>query len=245
MSPKSAVIAGYRLVLAGLALAAIAYGLVHGIGERHWSTTDYFSYFTELSNLFAAAVLLVGARLELSRRGRAELGPCLAPRSPALELLRGASVLYMLTTGIVYAVLLSGQHDSIPWANIVLHRLMPVAVALDWLIDPPRALPVPLRAALWWMAFPALYIAYTLLRGPLAHWYPYFFVDPAHPGGYLRVAANCVALALAQVAMAFAIASLGRARAARRSRDRAVSADALTRSNAPASSEALLSPDAR
>jgi hypothetical protein len=94
---------------------------------------------------------------------------------------------------------------------------MPIAVALDWLIDPPRSPLDPRRAVLWWMAFPTLYIAYTLLRGPLAHWYPYFFVSPHHPGGYLRVAVNCVAIALGQVAMALAIAWVGNARAGLRS----------------------------
>ncbi|MFI5005639.1 MAG: Pr6Pr family membrane protein [Solirubrobacterales bacterium] len=194
-------IRGYRAVLAGLALAAIVYGLVVGLEGPRWSTADYFSYFTELSNLLAAGIFLAGAL-----RPRES-------RSPAFELLRGAAVLYMLTTGIVYAALLSGAHDSSPWANTVLHQVMPIAVALDWLIDPPRSPLEPRRAALRWMAFPALYIAYTLLRGPLAHWYPYFFVSPHHPGGYLRVAVNCVAIALGQVAMALAIVAVGNARA--------------------------------
>jgi hypothetical protein len=130
--------------------------------------------------------------------------------------LRGASVLYMLTTGIVYAVLLSGHHNSIPWVNTVLHRVMPIAVAFDWLIDPPRAPLQPRRAVLAWMAFPVLYIAYTLVRGPIAHWYPYFFVNPAHSGGYLFVAVSTIVIGLGQIAMGLAIAHLGRVRTARR-----------------------------
>jgi hypothetical protein len=223
MTRRTAAIGGVRLALAGLALAAIAYELVRGLGEPHWSTTDYFSYFTELSNLFAVAVLLAGGL----RPG--------ARRSATFELLRGASVLYMLTTGIVYAVLLSGHHNAIPWVNTVLHRVMPVAVALDWLIDPPRV-PLPARrVVLSWMAFPLLYVAYTLVRGPLAHWYPYFFVDPREAGGYLRVAASCVAIAVGQVAMALA-ATAGSSRAS-------------TGSPAPAAalapSERLTAPDSR
>jgi len=208
MTRRSAVIAGYRLVLACLALAAIVYELVSGLGGPHWSTTDYFSYFTELSNLFAIAIFLAG--------GLAAIGLLPAVRrSRRFESLRGAAVLYMLTTGIVYAVLLSGQHNSIPWVNTVLHRVMPVAVALDWLLDPPRtALQAP-RVVLAWMAFPLLYIAYTLVRGPLVHWYPYFFVNPRHSGGYLLVAASAIAIGLGQIAMGLAIAYVGRVRAAR------------------------------
>jgi len=202
MTRRVAVIGGYRIALACLAIAAIAYALVSGLGEPHWSATDYFSYFTELSNLFAAAIFLVGGLSAIGWHPHTR-------RSPTFELLRGASVLYILTTGIVYAVLLAGQHDSIPWVNTVLHRVMPVAVALDWLIDPPSAAIAPRRAVLAWMAFPALYIAYTLVRGPLAHWYPYFFVNPGHSGGYPLVAVNCVAIALGQIAMGLAILRVG------------------------------------
>ncbi len=191
-----------RLALAGLGFAALVYDLAHGLGETHWSAADFFSYFTILSNIFAVAMLLAAGL----RR---------TPRAPAFELLRGACVLYILTTGIVYAVLLSGGHDSIPWTNTVLHRAMPIAIALDWLIDPPRPVPARLRAVLAWMAFPVLYIAYTLIRDPLAHWYPYFFVNPHHSGGYLWVAVNVLAIGIGQIAMSLAILALARVRAAR------------------------------
>lgn len=193
-----------RLVLAGLGLAAIGYELASGLSEAHWSATDFFSYFTVLSNIYAAVILLVSGL-----RSRAE-------RTPRLELLRGAAVLYILTTGIVYAVLLAGSHDAIPWTNTVLHRVVPVAVALDWLIDPPRVVPTRRRAVLTWMAFPLLYVAYTLVRGPLARWYPYFFVDPHHSGGYLWVALNVIAIGVGQIAMTLLILAAARWRFAER-----------------------------
>jgi hypothetical protein len=208
MTRRTVPIAGYRLVLACLALAAIVYELVSGLGGAHWSTTDDFSYFTQLSNLFALAVFFAGG---LSAIG---LLPAVR-RSARFDSLRGAAVLYMLTTGIVYAVLLAGKHNSIPWVNTVLHRVMPLVVALDWLIDPPRTSLQPRRVVLAWMAFPVLYIAYTLVRGPLVHWYPYFFVNPGHSGGYLLVAVSVIVIGLGQIAMGLAIAYVGRVRAAR------------------------------
>src|ERR1700749_2653806 len=103
MTRRGAIVGGYRLALAGLALAAVVYELISGLGEPHWSTADDFSYFTQLSNLFAIAVFFAG--------GLAVVGLLPAvQRSTAFESLRGASVPYMLTTGIVYAVLLSGHH---------------------------------------------------------------------------------------------------------------------------------------
>lgn len=182
-------IATYRVAAATAVIVAIVYELAEGLGPEGISTTDYFSHFTELSNLFAAAMFLYG-----SVRVAAE-------RSRTVELLRGAAVVYMLTTGIVYAVLLSGHAPVYPWANTVLHRMMPVAVALDWLIDPPRVRLEPGRTILLWMAFPLAYVAYTLVRGAIVDWYPYFFVSPHRGGGYLLVAGDCLAISVGIAAL--------------------------------------------
>jgi hypothetical protein len=196
----AAAIRTYRTIGAVAIFVAIGYEQAHGLGEGGWSTTDYFSYFTNLSNLFAACVLLAGAR-----RGA-------GARSPTFELLRGAAVMYMLTTGIVYAVLLSGHSVSTPWTNAIVHQVMPVVVALDWAIDPPRTR-LELRSTLSWLIFPVLYIAYTLVRGAIVDWYPYFFVNPDHPHGYLRVAGGCLAIGAGMVGLIVAITWLGNRRA--------------------------------
>ena len=180
-------------------LVAIGYQLAQGLGGSHWDTTNYFSYFTILSNLFAAGVLLAGA---LRRGGQ---------RPMTFELLRGAAVMYMLTTGIVYAALLSGQKVSIPWVNTIVHQVMPVVVALDWVVDPPRMW-LPLRNTLRWLSFPLVYIAYTLIRGAIVNWYPYFFVDPNHSGGYLRVAGGCLAIGVGMIGLILAITWVGNRR---------------------------------
>ncbi len=188
---------GCRALLAPAALTAIAYDVAAGPGV---SDTDYFSYFTVLSNLFAAAVLLYGAL----RPGR--------ERSRTVELLRGAAVAYILTTGIVYLILLSGRAPSYPWVNAILHYLMPVAVTLDWLIDPPRVRLDPARTVAPWMAFPVLYILYTLARGAIVDWYPYFFVNPHRGGGYLLVAGECLAVGIGIVALILATTWMGNRR---------------------------------
>jgi hypothetical protein len=198
---RDTAIRGCRALLAVAVLVAIAYQLAKGLRREGITTTDYFSYFTELSNLFAAAMFLYG-----SVRVAAE-------RSRTVELLRGAAVVYMLTTGIVYAVLLSGHAPIYPWANTVLHRAMPLAVVLDWLIDPPRVRLEPMRTIVLWMAFPLAYVAYTLARGAIVDWYPYFFVNPHRAGGYLLVAGDCVAISIGIVALIAATIWAGNRRA--------------------------------
>jgi hypothetical protein len=166
-----------RATLAIATVVAIGYDVAAGPGV---SDADYFSYFTVLSNLFAAAILLYGA-LAAGRE-----------RSRTVELLRGAAVVYILTTGIVYVLLLSGRAPQYPWTNAILHYVMPVAVALDWLFDPPRVRLEPARTIALLMAFPLAYVVYTLIRGAIVGWYPYFFVNPNRAGGYLLVAGDCV-----------------------------------------------------
>jgi hypothetical protein len=175
-----------RALLALAALTAIGYDVAAGPGV---SDADYFSYFTVLSNLFAVAMLLYGA-----------LRPS-GDRSRTVELLRGAAVLYILTTGTVYLLLLSGHAPVYPWVNAILHYLMPAAVTLDWLLDPPRVRLDPARTIVLWMVFPLLYVIYTLARGAIVGWYPYFFVNPHRGGGYLLVAGDCLAVGVGILAL--------------------------------------------
>jgi hypothetical protein len=195
--PGAAALRVCRALLALAVLAAIGYDVAAGPGV---TDADYFSYFTVLSNLFAVAMLLYGA---LRAAGE---------RSHTVELLRGASVVYILTTGIVYLLLLSGRAPAYPWVNAILHYLMPVAVTLDWLLDPPSVRLDPVRVVVLWMVFPILYIIYTLARGAIVDWYPYLFVNPHRSGGYLLVAGDTLAVGIGIVGLIVATTWAGNRR---------------------------------
>jgi len=186
-----------RALLALMTLTAIGYDVIAGPGV---SDSDYFSYFTVLSNLFAVAMLLHGALRPAHTRSR------------TVELFRGAAVVYILTTGIVYLLLLSGHAPAYPWVNAILHYLMPVTVTLDWLADPPRVRLDPARTLVMWMAFPLLYVLYTLARGAIVDWYPYLFVNPHRDGGYLLVAGDCLAVGIGIAALIAATTCAGNRR---------------------------------
>lgn len=208
--PRATAIRSYRAIGAAAILTAVVYQQVKGLDAGGWHTTNYFSYFTILSNLFAAGILLAGAL-----RGS-------GPRSKTTDMLRGAAVMYMLTTGIVYAVLLSGNKVSIPWTNAIVHKIMPLVMIADWLIDPPQT-ELPLRETLLWLSFPVLYIAYTLTRGAIVNWYPYFFVNPHHAGGYLAVIGGILAIGVGMIALIGLVTWMGN----RRRQTRAVSQAAV------------------
>jgi uncharacterized membrane protein YidH (DUF202 family) len=178
-----------RLGFGLLTFVAIAAQLTSIANTGHLDVVNYFSYFTILSNIIGATLLLVGAAL-----WRAE-------RNAKLDLLRGAAVVYLSVTFIVFALLLSNTDVdlAIPWVNSVLHEIIPIVIVVDWLIDPPIGR-LSLRQGLVWLTFPAVWIVYVLIRGGIVGKYPYPFLDPAN-GGYASVAVYCLGILVLMTAI--------------------------------------------
>jgi hypothetical protein len=192
---------GARLFFAALNIAAIVTQLLYSSQYAlSFSVVNFFSYFTILSNVFVSIVFVMSAYyLAVGRKP-----------TPSEDVLRGASVLYMAVTGIVYATLLSGiEVDlSLSWVNAQLHYIMPIVVVLDWLYQPQRS-KLTVRRILPWLFFPALYLAYCLVRGPFANWYPYPFLDPAQTGGYGGVILYGVGILATLLAVSLLLMKLG------------------------------------
>lgn len=203
---KHYILALLRIGFGLLILAAFVAQITHTIG-RGGSLSNFFSFFTIESNLLAAFVLLVvGVGMLAGKKAR-----------PQFAFIRGAMTLYMVITGIVFALLLSGLEQrlqvTIPWVNMVFHQLMPIVVLLDWVLFPPK-FTFKFRHTIWWLVFPLVYLVYTLVRGPLVDWYPYPFLD-AQEVGWLYVIVTCVAIAIGAAGLAWILALRTRYRLAR------------------------------
>ncbi len=176
---KRQFIIAYRLGFAAIILAAIIAQFADGASKPNFNPVNFFSFFTIQSNLLAVAAF-VGSSVLLLRRKQAA----------SIETFRSAAALYMVMTGIIFALLLSGLvarlQTTIPWVNSVLHEIAPAVLLADWLFDRPR-FGVPFKRALLWAIYPVAYVTYSLVRGTIADWYPYPFLDPRHEG-YLTVA---------------------------------------------------------
>jgi len=186
-----------RIGIALLPILAIAATVVDLAGRGVLNPVNFFSYFTIQSNLIGVAAFLLAATSPNPTRG--------------IDLLRGASVVYLSVTFVVFALLLSGTNvdTAMNWVDFILHKLFPIAVVVDWLIDPPRRRITP-REAVGWLAYPLVWVAYTLIRGPIANWYPYPFMDPAN-GGYATVAAYVVGIVIFGILVIALIAGVGNA----------------------------------
>ena len=174
-----------RLFFGLLTLVAIGWQLTIHV-RMGFNVVNFFSFFTNLSNLLAAIVLVLGAR-RLWRP--TSTGPD--------ERLRALSAVSMAVVGIVFSLLLRDVDLGAlrPWINTLLHHVMPCVVLLDWLLQPPRTR-LGGRQLLWTLVFPMAYLVYTLVRGSRTGWYPYPFLNPANVGGYGGVAVYAAGIAL-------------------------------------------------
>lgn len=157
-------VATARLVLAAAILGVLAFAFVEG-GDRN--PFDFFGYFTNLTSLLTAAVLVsVGL---YGARGR---------RAPAwLTLCRAVATACMLVVAVVYNVLVPGTGSAPPWVSATLHAFVPVLVLLDWILIGDRG---ALRWSRLWMVlpYPIVWLTVVLVRGVTDGWVPYGFLLP-------------------------------------------------------------------
>ncbi len=172
MKTRSKLLISYKLLFALLAFAALVTEIVATVERGSFNPVNFFSYFTVQNNMIAVAALILGALAVASGK-----------RSRGIELFRGFATVFMVVVGIGFAILLAGVEGitltAVPWDNTVLHYIMPVVIALDFLIDRPR-IKFSFKKDLSWLLYPAAYFTYTMIRGAETGWYPYPFLNPAH-----------------------------------------------------------------
>lgn len=193
----------YRLCFGLLGLSAIVTEIVVLVDRNTFVPANFFSFFTVQSNLFAA-IILIGSALWLLRGKNQEVW----------DIWRGASTLYMVVTGIIFVLLLSGLDagvlTAVPWDNTVLHYIMPIAVLGDWWMSAPKR-SIFFKRALLWLLYPITYVVYTLVRGHFVGWYPYPFLNVTERG-YASVVAVCLVVAIVVMGLAWVVARLARRR---------------------------------
>jgi hypothetical protein len=141
----------------------------------------YFSFFTILTNILVAlsfsAMFLKGTGNNNNFFTR--------PKNLT------AIAVYITIVGLIYNIILRflwAPQGLAKLADELLHSVIPVLYIIFWLVFVPKQ-QINWRNILPWMGYPLIYLTYTLLRGPLAQWYPYPFVDVIKLG-YNKVLLN-------------------------------------------------------
>lgn len=134
----------------------------------------YFSFFTILTNMIVAVTTSSIAFFPASR-------PCRFLAKPTSQ----ASVAtYITIVGLVYSLFLRSVWDPVGWqavADHLLHDAIPLAYVIYWIAFAPKS-GIGWSDAFKWLAYPIAYVSYSLTRGAIVDWYPYWFVDVTQLG---------------------------------------------------------------
>jgi hypothetical protein len=147
----------------------------------------FFSFFTILSNCMAVLyflALLIPDKSKLYAFANKD------------EVATAVSI-YMIVVGVVYQTILRQPIPLQDWPRIaddILHLYIPLLMLVYWIVF-FSAKKIDVKTIPYWLIYPAVYLAYTLIRGSIVHFYPYPFVN-VNKLGYQKVLINSALLVL-------------------------------------------------
>lgn len=195
-----------RAVVAIVGVVALVGDFQYILGFSRFSTVNYFTYFTNQSNAAGVVVLAIGAWLSFRR-----------PTDPGwLMTARMLTATFTIISGIVFGLIVSQAGDYnyrivVPWSSQLLHFWIPSYVIIDWIFAPGRSR-IPWRRLWLVLIYPLVWGGFTMIRGSIVGWYPYFFLDPGQVSGPLEFAAYSGAILLVIVGLAAGLVALTRRR---------------------------------
>ncbi|HWU79232.1 MAG TPA: Pr6Pr family membrane protein [Caulobacter sp.] len=204
----------WRVLIAAIACLGpvLQYGLmVHDetLVSAAVKSVEFFSYFTVLSNMLAAAALVAPLVAPSTTRPFGRFAVWAEQSGP-----RAAIATYLTITAVVYHLLLAGlwKLEGLRLvSNAILHTVTPAAFLIDLALRGGRGEARWIAAAKA-MAFPALFGLWTLVHGALSGFYPYPFMNVGKRG-YPAVVLTMVEMSLAFAAVALVFVALSRVRA--------------------------------
>jgi len=173
-------------VVAGVTISVFT--AVHARGGRFANGTERafntFAFFTVQSNLIVGVTsVLLAVRPVRS--------------STVFRTFRLIGVVAITVTGLVYHVAIAHLLDLDSWDLVgdqLVHTVVPILAVVGWLMFGPRGA-TSARIATLSVLFPFSWLAFTLIRGAVVHWYPYTFIDVTTLG-YGKAVLNCLWVAL-------------------------------------------------
>lgn len=190
-----------RLVVGAAGFVAIIATLFDTASRVPINPFNFFGFFTTQSNILTAFVFVMLAVNAFAGR----------TASTALQFARASVTTYIVIVGIVYNTLLVGLEGgiSLEWANTVLHVIIPLYAAIDWVFFGDRK-PLPWNRIWVVLIYPLIWLVVVIVRGATDGWVPYPFLDPVQ--GYGVVALYAVGIAVAIGVVGAAVWALSRVR---------------------------------
>jgi hypothetical protein len=189
--------------LAWLALVLQLLLMVQQAAPGAWlnAVVNYLSFFTILTNLLVALVATLPLLMPHSAAGQFFLRPSI----------QTATAVYITIVGVTYSLLLRrmwNPHGTQKIADVLLHDVVPVLYVAFWIFLVPK-FTLRWSDAVRWLAYPIAYMLYTLARGFVSNWYPYYFID-VDTIGWSRALIHAAALLVAFFGLGLLFIAIGR-----------------------------------
>ena len=186
-----------RLAAGALGLAAVI--ATYAAAQMPINPFNFFGYFTIQGNIVFLIVILIAAAFGFAGRTQ-----------PGWLLFLRAAATYMIIVGLVYNTLLIGLAGgvAVPWANHVLHVVIPIYALLDWLLFGDRP-PLPWRRFWFVLIYPLVWLGVVLIRVGTDGMAFYPFLNFNKIGGG-ATALYCIAIAIGFAVFGLVVWALSR-----------------------------------
>jgi hypothetical protein len=190
----------FRAALGLALLGSVAWQVNNRIAADLFRPAEYFAFFSITSSILAGVVLVYSAYVLLANKEETE-------RQMSLRLIATVS---MVIVGVVYHALLGDsavdpRDIGYEWPvipNLIIHTWAPIAIVFDYLLSIRGALP-RWRKSLWVIAYPLSWLAFSITRGLIDGWWPYWFINPNSEIGIPGVIGYVLAISFAFISLGF------------------------------------------
>lgn len=151
------------------------------------TASNFFSYFTILTNLLATLSLSILVANPRSNAGK------FFSRPTVQTAIAGNILIVCCVYNMILAKLWNPQGAQ--WlADVLLHTNLPLFYLVYWILFVPKGT-LGAGSPLPWILYPLAYFLYSLARGAVTGWYPYPFIDATSLGYPLVLRNSFIVLA--------------------------------------------------
>ncbi len=196
-----------RFATAFAMLGSVIWQISSRVANNVFRPWEYFSYFTIQTSLIAIVTLSIAGWFAWT--GRTE--------TRVLNIVRLCTVTFTVVVTLVYNLLLRGLPDAAAdgdyvWPvlpNEILHVWAAIFMLIDWILS-SRRINLRVRAIFWVLVFPLVWLVYSIIRGLIVDWWPYWFINPNEPAGIPGMLSYIVGIMLFLFTVAIGLIGLQR-----------------------------------
>lgn len=191
----------FRLAVGVALLGSVLWQVSDRLRVGLFRPFEYFAFFSIDTSIFAGIVIAISGLTLLQGRDESE----------RLHTLRLIATVCMIVVGVVYHALLGDsavdpRDVGYAWPvipNLVIHTYAPIALVADYLLS-IRGHKPSWKKAWWVVAYPLAWLGFSVVRGLVDGWWPYWFINPGEVGA-VGMLSYVLMIASAFIALGFIV----------------------------------------